>query len=93
MSQINQNYGLFMDRMTNVETFGALIFMLVLAFSAWGFAWYAHVIGPWVDSLMGWGPHDIDSAGKIRWRRIWSTAICLPGIIACIGLYIRNRRR
>ncbi|MDR7096215.1 hypothetical protein [Hydrogenophaga laconesensis] len=34
MSQINQNYGLFMDRMTNVETFGALIFMLVLAFGA-----------------------------------------------------------
>lgn len=83
----------FMDRMTSVETFGALIFMLTLACSAWAFAWYAHIIGPWVDNLMGWGPHDIDSAGKIRWRRMWSTAICLPGILACIGLYLRNRRR
>lgn len=86
-------YTNFMDRMTNVETFGALVFMLTLAISAWAFAWYAHIIGPWVDNLMGWGPHDIDSEGKIRWRRMWSTAICLPGILACVGLYFRNRRK
>ncbi len=93
MSQINQRYGIFMDRMMNVETFGALIFIVTFLGSAWAFAWYAHVIGPWVDNLMGWGPHDIDSEGKVRWRRMWSTAICLPGILAYIILYIRNRRK
>jgi len=93
MSQINQRYGIFMDRMMNVETIGALIFIVTFLGSAWAFAWNAHVIGPWVDNLMGWGPHDIDSEGKVRWRRMWSTAICLPGILAYIILYIRNRRK
>jgi hypothetical protein len=83
----------FMERMMNVETFGALVFILAFLGFAWAFAWYAHIIGPWVDNLMGWGPHDIDSEGKVRWRRMWSTAICLPGILAYIGLYIRNRRK
>lgn len=83
----------FMDRMMNVETFGALVFMLVLAFSAWGLAWYAHIIFPWLENLLGLGPYDVDSARKVQWRRMWSTAICLPGILACIGLYIRNRRK
>lgn len=83
----------FMDRMINVETLGALGFMLALACSAWALAWYAHIVFPWLEALLGLGPYDIDSARKIQWRRMWSTAICLPGIIACIGLYIRNRRR
>jgi hypothetical protein len=93
MCRIGQGYDDFIERMSSVETLGALVFMLTLACIGWAFAWNAHIIGPWVDNLMGWGPHDIDSAGKIRWRRIWSTAICLPGIIASIGLYLRNRKR
>jgi hypothetical protein len=93
MSRINQGYGSFIERVSSVETLGALMFMLAIACSLWVFAWNAHIIGPWIDNLMGWGPHDIDSAGKIRWRRIWSTAICLPGIIASLGLYLRNRKR
>ena len=83
----------FMDRMTNVETVGALVFMLTLAISAWSLAWYAHIFFPWLENLMGLGPYDLDSEAKIRWRRIWSTAICLPGIIACVGLYVRNWRQ
>ena len=47
----------FMERMSNVETFGALVFGLVFLGSAWAFAWYGHIIGPWVDNLMGWGCH------------------------------------
>ncbi len=93
MSHINQGYGIFMERMTHVETFGALAFMLALACFAWGLAWYGHIIFPWLENILGFGPSDIDSEGKIRWRRMWSTAICLPGILACIGLYIRNRRK
>ena len=83
----------FMERMMNVETFGAVVFMVAFFGFIWAFAWYAHIIGPWVDNLMGWGPHDIDSEGKIRWRRMWSTAICLPGILGYTYLYIRNRRK
>ncbi len=65
-------------------------FLMVAAF--WAFAWYAHIIGPWVDNLMGWGPHDIDSARKVQWRRMWSSAICIPGLIVLALLYIRNWR-
>lgn len=85
-----------MNQLAKVETFGAMLLMVAMLAGLWAFAWYAHIIGPWVDAVMGWGPHDIDSAGKIRWRRIWSTAICLPGIVAFVGLYIlnvRDRRR
>lgn len=92
ITRVGDRYESFMERMSNVETFGSLVFGLVFLGSAWAFAWYGHIIGPWVDNLMGWGPHDLDSEGKIRWRRMWSTAICLPGIIACVVLYIRNRR-
>jgi hypothetical protein len=81
-----------MDQLAKVETFGAMVAMVAMTAAAWAFAWYAHIIGPWLDGVMGWGPHDIDSAGKIRWRRMWSTAICLPGIVAFIGLYILNVR-
>lgn len=81
-----------MERRARLETLGDVTFW-VLAFGLfWTFAWNAHIIGPWVDSLMGWGPHDIDSEGKIRWRRIWSTAICLPGIVFSVLLYLRNLR-
>lgn len=92
MSRINQGYGNFMERMDRVETLGSLIFGLVLFGGAWAFAWNAHIIGPWVDNLMGWGPHDIDSERKVQWRRMWSTAICLPGMIFSVLLYLRNRK-
>lgn len=92
MSEINEAYGRTMSRLARVETFGAMLAMVVMTVGAWGFAWYAHIIGPWLDAVMGWGPHDIDSVGKIRWRRMWSTAICLPGIVAFVGLYILNVR-
>ena len=93
LDALGHKHTAFMDRMARVETFGALVFGLALLGFAWGFAWYAHIIGPWVDNLMGWGPHDIDSEGKVRWRRMWSTAICLPGILVIIYLHIRNRRK
>jgi len=92
MSEINQAYGRTMSRLAKVETFGAMLAMVGMTAGLWAFAWYAHIIGPWLDGVMGWGPHDVDSAGKIHWRRMWSTAICLPGIIAFIGLYILNVR-
>lgn len=92
MSEINQAYGRTMSRWAKVETFSAMLAMVSLLAGAWAFAWYAHIIGPWLDGLMGWGPHDIDSAGKIRWRHIWSTAICLPSIVLAILNYILNVR-
>ena len=93
MSRINQGYGTFMNRIGNVETFGSMVFGVLFLGAAWALAWYGHIIFPWLENLLDFGPYDIDSAGKIRWRRIWSTSICLPGILACIGLYIRNRRK
>jgi hypothetical protein len=82
----------FMERMHSLETVGALLFIVSMFCFGWAFAWYAHIIGPWVDQLMGWGPHSIDSPRKIQWRRMWATAVCLPGILLAIYLYIRGRR-
>jgi hypothetical protein len=48
--------------------------------SFWVFASFAHVIGPWLDALLNIGPHDIDSPGKVLWRRIWSSLLCGPVI-------------
>jgi hypothetical protein len=93
MSRVNDGYKRFMDRMTDVETFGSWVFGLTLLGTAWALAWYAHIFFPWLEHLMGFGPHDIDSAGKIRWRRIWSTAVCLPGMLFCTALYFRNLYR
>jgi hypothetical protein len=92
VTRVGDRYESFMERMARVETLGALVFSLIFFGLLWAFAWYAHIIGPWVDNLMGWGPHDTDSEGKVRWRRMWSTAVCLPGILASIWLYIRNHR-
>jgi len=82
-----------MERMSRVETFGALVFSLILFGSGWAMAWYAHIFSPWLENLLGLGPYDIDTEGEIRWRRMWSTAICLPGIIASVVLYMSNRRK
>ncbi len=79
-----------------LENFRSLLFMVGLFSAAWAFAWNAHIIGPWLDVFLGIGPHDIDSPGKVRWRRMWSTAICLPGIVSVVILYflnIRDRKR
>ncbi|MBE0588767.1 MAG: hypothetical protein IH617_12075 [Hydrogenophaga sp.] len=81
-----------MEKRARLETLGDLVFWVLLFGLFWAYAWWGHIIGPWVDNLMGWGPHDVDSEGKIRWRQMWSTAICLPGIIGATVLYLRNRR-
>jgi hypothetical protein len=81
----------FMERMMEVKTFGALVFIVAFLGSAWAMAWYSHIFSPWLENLLGLGPYDIDTEGEIRWRRMWSTAICLPGILIYICLYIRNR--
>jgi hypothetical protein len=70
-----------------VEKFSSFILILGFFGTTWAFAWYAHIIGPWVDQLLGLGPHDIDSIGKIRWRRMYSTAFCAPPIIYAIIRY------
>lgn len=91
ITRLGDRYESFMERMAKVETVGALVFSLFFFGLLWAFAWYAHIIGPWVDNLMGWGPHDLDSEGKIRWRRMWSSAVCLPGILLSIFLYARSK--
>ena len=83
----------FINRIMDVETFGALMLIVSFFALAWAIAWYAHVIFPWLENLLGLGPYAIDSKRKIQWRRMWGTAVCLPGIIVYIGLYIRNRRK
>lgn len=88
----DQRVTAFLDRQAKVESFGALVIMLALVVAAWAFAWYGHIIGPWMDRVLGLGPHDLDSAGKIRWRHIWSTAVCVPSIVVFVGLYILNVR-
>ena len=83
----------FINRMMDVETFGALLLIVLFFGSIWAIAWHAHIVFPWLEALLGLGPYEIDSVRKIQWRRMWSTGICFPGIIVYIGLYIRNRRR
>jgi hypothetical protein len=82
----------YVNRLMDVETFGSLMIIVCFFASVWAIAWYAHIVFPWLENLLGLGPYDIDSERKIQWRRIWSSAVCLPGIIASIGLYIRNKR-
>jgi hypothetical protein len=64
-----------------VETFPHLIIVIVISASVWAIGWYAHLISPWADAAFGWGPHDIDSPGKIRWHRITFTALCAPVLV------------
>ncbi len=78
-------------KLTYVETFKDLIVVLAIFGSIWAFAWSAHIIGPWLDQLLGTGPHDIDSLGKIRWRRMYSTALCAPPMLYAILRYAYNQ--
>lgn len=78
-------------KLTYVETFRDLIVVLAIFGSVWAYAWYGHIIGPWVDNLLGLGPHGIDSLGKIRWRRMYSTAFCAPPMLYAILRYTYNK--
>lgn len=78
-------------KLIKVEKVSHLAVVLVFFGFTWIFAWNAHIIGPWIDHLLGTGPHDIDSIGKIRWRRIYSTAFCAPPIIYAIFRYAYNK--
>lgn len=93
LTVVNDGYGKFMERISNPSTHKDFLYGFLIFGGAWALAWNAHLIGPWVDQLMGWGPHDIDSEGKIRWRRMWSTAICLPALLVGSALYIRKLLR
>lgn len=92
LSSVNDAYGRFMERIGNPTTNKDFLLGFLIFGCAWALAWYAHIIFPWINSLMGWGPYDIDSARKIQWRRMWSTAICLPAMIALALLYLRKWR-
>lgn len=93
MNAINQSYGRAMERISNPTTNKDFVLGLVIFGGAWAIAWYAHIVFPWIESVLGWSPSTPDSEGKIRWRRIWSTAICLPGILAIIIMHIRRLRQ
>lgn len=90
---LGDRYETWMVRITEVETFKDLVCVVLLLGAGWALAWYAHVISPWLEALLGWQPSSVDSAAKISWRRIWATAICLPGIIAAASVYLRIRWR
>ena len=91
--EFDRRVTVFVEKRAKLETFGALLFMVGMFCAAWAFAWYAHIIGPWLDALLGWGQHDIDSAEKIHWRRVWSTSVCLPGVFFAILTYALNKRK
>lgn len=93
LSEINQAYINFMANRARLENLADLVFWWLLFSLFWAFAWNAHIIGPWVDNLMGWAPHAVDSMRKVEWRRMWATGLCLPGIICTGILYLRNRRK
>lgn len=74
-------------RASNPETLSGLLVISAIFGSVWAFAWYGHIVGPWFESLFGLGPYDVDSAGKIRWRRIYSTALCAPVMALAVWRY------
>lgn len=74
-------------RAISAETLPQILFVLAAFGGVWAFAWNGHIISPWLDSLVGLGPYDIDSPGKIRWRQMYSTAFCAPVITYAIGHY------
>ncbi len=73
-----------------LETFRQFFKVIFLPTIALLFAWNAHIIGPYIDSVLGTGPHDIDSYGKIVWRRIYSSALCGPMIAYAIVRFSYN---
>lgn len=81
---------IFTQSFAQMETPKQLLIVIVPFGLGWAFIAYAHVVGPWVDTLLNLGPHDIDSAAKIRWRKIWSSALCGPIIAAAIVKFLYN---
>ena len=75
----------------HVEKFSSLILILAAFGSLWAITWYSHIFSPMLDSLLGLGPRSSDSIGKIRWRRMYSTAFCAPPIIYAILRYSYNQ--
>jgi hypothetical protein len=90
LKKIDQKSEKYLDKKFELNTFGSLIFVLAFFSFAWAYAWNAHLIGPWLDQALHLSPSDLDTPGRVRWRRMWSTAICLPGILSAIYLYARN---
>lgn len=89
----NQRYIVFVQNAANPKTIKELLVSLSIFAFFLAYAWNLHIFGPWVDIQFGWGPHDVDSAEEIQWRRIWVSLICIPGAIAATAIYFRNRRK
>lgn len=81
----------FIHQLTYVEKFSDLFKVLMIFGSGLLLGWYAHIFFPWLEHLLGLGPHDIDSLGKIRWRRMYSTALCAPPMLYAIARYAYNQ--
>ena len=79
------------NSLNQMKTLRQLLIVVIPFGLGWAFIAFAHVIGPWVDTLLSLGPHDIDSAGKIRWRRIWSSVLCGLIITYAIIKFSYNR--
>lgn len=75
----------------NPTTTKQLLAVIVPFGLGWAFLAYAHILGPWIDMVLGTGPHDPDTDGKIIWRRMWSSALCGPVIAYALLRYCYNR--
>ena len=68
------------------------LFMVLAVFGIpWLLAWNGNVIAPWMDSVLGTGPHTPDSYGSNLVRRIWSSVLCGPIIVYALIRYAINR--
>ncbi len=83
----------WMDRLFALQTFQDLFIVLLMLAGMWAAAWFGHVIVPWYESLLGLDPTDPLPEAKVRWRQIWSSAICFPGIVGALYKYFDERRK
>ena len=81
----------FSHKLFYSEKFTDVLKLIAICGSVWAIGWYAHIIFPWLEHLLGLGPYDIDSLAKIRWRRIYSTALCAPPMLYVIVRYAYNQ--
>jgi len=81
------------ERISNPTTDRDFFLGFLMLGGIWALAWYAHIVFPWIESVLGWAPSTPDSEGKIQWRRVWSSAFCLFGFVSLLVLYIRHLRR
>lgn len=91
-SELSRKYEIFLLKAADPKSLKFLFISITIFFLFLTLGWYGHIIWPWIDLQFGLGPHDIDSADKIRWRRIWVSSICVPGIVGVIAIYLLNRR-